>query len=300
MRLTLALMISCGSAIDDEDDGGEGIVIGGGGADPTMADCMDWLAQSQSVDIPHQCSTDEYRGIVEALGGAIFPVGTDRYYVAWFPQDWDGASVIYAVHGSIGCAEMMADLFAEAASGRYAVLALQFVSQGSQDYDDEATLYDNLQAMHAEAAEHCPVERARRVYYGYSRGGGRGYGLAARDAEAAALLDAVVIDSGTSTLAALSGWGDESLRESRFWLWCGTRDPDPIDSSRTTCAVMEEDMEPWIASRSGTVDALVQEEGGCHGMFFTDCDANCDSCRRRGRDNLGPSLPLLFDYIDGL
>ena len=63
---------------------------------------------------------------------------------------------------------------------------------------------------------------------------------------------------------------------------------------------MEEDMAPWIASRSGVVDALVEEDGGCHGMFFTDCDANCDSCRRRTRDNLGDSLPMLFDYIDGL
>ena len=63
---------------------------------------------------------------------------------------------------------------------------------------------------------------------------------------------------------------------------------------------MSEDMVPWITDHSGTLDALVEEAAGCHGIFFGDCDADCGNCRRRNAENLGESLPMMFDYIDGL
>ncbi|MFT5682867.1 MAG: hypothetical protein ACI8RZ_003791 [Myxococcota bacterium] len=299
VRMILLTMVGCGGGTTDDDDDGGGLILGDDSNAPSMEDCASWLADSQADSLPHECSTDEYRNHLLATGGAVFPVGDGRYYTAWFPLDWDGQTVIYAVHGSMGCADMMTDLFTAASLGSYAVLSVQFRTEGAEDYDDADTLYDNLTALHQEAATHCPIEVATGVYYGYSRGGARGYDIAAIDAVGAGLFDAVVIDSGTSNLSQLAGWDTESLSGERLWLWCGSRDIAPTDSSRTTCDVMSEDMAPWVTDHAGTLDALVEEEGGCHGIFFGDCDVDCN-CKRRNTDDLGESLPMLFDYIDGL
>jgi hypothetical protein len=61
---------------------------------------------------------------------------------------------------------------------------------------------------------------------------------------------------------------------------------------------MEEDMRPYVESHGGQVDALIREEGAGHGLFsgcVTDPDPDCTP---RTADNLGPSLPLLFEYIE--
>lgn len=299
VRMILTLMVGCGGGTVEDDDDGGGLLLGDSDA-PTMTDCTGWLASSQADSILHACSTEEYRNNLLASGGAVFPVGDGRYYTAWFPPDWDGQTVIYAAHGSSGCADMMSDLFAQASQGAYAVLSLQYRTAGGEDYDSAEILYDNLTTLHDEVALRCPIEAATGVYYGYSRGGGRGYDIGGLDAAGAGLFEAVLIDSGTNSLSQLSGWGDEALADERFWLWCGSRDIAPTDSSRTTCEVMEEDMAPWITDRGGALDALVEESGGCHGIFFGDCDTNCGNCKRRTAADLGESLPMMFDYIDGL
>ena len=295
----LVLMMGCGSSTVEDDDDGGGIILSDPGA-PTMADCTEWLAESQADSIPHACSTEEYRSTLIATGGAVYPVGDGRYYTAWFPPDWDGQTVIYAVHGSSGCADMMSDLFAQTSQGAYAVLSLQYRTAGDVDYDSAETLYDNLTDLHEAVAVRCPIDTATGVYYGYSRGGGRAYEIGGIDAAGADLFEAILIDSGTNALSQLTSWGDTALTDERFWLWCGSRDIAPTDSSRTTCDVMSEDMVPWITDHSGTLDALVEEAAGCHGIFFGDCDADCGNCRRRNAENLGDSLPMMFDYIDGL
>ena len=81
-------------------------------------------------------------------------------------------------------------------------------------------------------------------------------------------------------------------------MWCGENDISTVDPGRMTCEVMEEDMRPYVESHGGQVDALIREEGAGHGMFegcVTDPDPDCTP---RTADNLGPSLPLLFEYIE--
>lgn len=299
MRMVMLLLVGCGGESEDDDEE-VGINVGGPDALPSMEDCRDWLAQSQASTIAHQCLSDDYRSTLQILEGAVFPLSSDRYYTAWFPPGWDGSGVVVTVPGSQGCPEMMTDLFAGTAQDSYAIISVQLGIPAAEVYDDEDTLYANLQAAHAEVAEHCPIASSPVAYHGFSRGAGRAYGVSLRDAEGAQLFDTFVVDSGTNTTSLLSGWSADTLSESRFWMWCGARDPDPIDSSRMLCEVMEQDMAPWIEAHSGTVDALIEEEGACHGMFFFDCDSACDNCRRRTADNLGPSLPLLFDYLDSL
>ena len=302
MRVVVLLLsgcslISCTGKIA-EDDEEEALILPE--STPTMADCRAWLAEDASATVDHLCPSDAYRETLGLLDGAVFPLGNSRYYTAWFPPGWDEEGVIFAVHGSAGCAEMMTDLFAATAQDRYAVVAVQFGEASSQTYDDEDTLYANLKTAYDEVAAHCPIADTPRAYFGYSRGAGRAFGVSLRDATDAGLFDAFIADSGTNSTSLLAGWDADTLSESRFWMWCGTRDPDPIDSTRTTCEVMEQDMAPWVEAHSGAVDALIQEDGGCHGMFFTDCDAACGNCRRRTAEDLGESLPLLFSYLDGL
>ena len=199
----LVLMMGCGSSTVEDDDDGGGIILSDPGA-PTMADCTEWLAESQADSIPHACSTEEYRSTLIATGGAVYPVGDGRYYTAWFPPDWDGQTVIYAVHGSSGCADMMSDLFAQTSQGAYAVLSLQYRTAGDVDYDSAETLYDNLTDLHEAVAVRCPIDTATGVYYGYSRGGGRAYEIGGIDAAGSDLFEAILIDSGTNALSQLT------------------------------------------------------------------------------------------------
>ena len=72
----------------------------------------------------------------------------------------------------------------------------------------------------------------------------------------------------------------------------------PAVEEPTMCDVMQEDMRPYVEEHGGGVDALIQEEGAAHGMF-SGCTAEDDAdCTPRKAGSLGPSLPLVFEYIE--
>ena len=56
----------------------------------TIAECRQWLASSQDLNTPIACADWDFfcEKFFEFDGGA-FPIGDGRYYLAWFPKNWD-------------------------------------------------------------------------------------------------------------------------------------------------------------------------------------------------------------------
>ncbi len=272
-----------------------------------MGECRDWLASSQKLSVPQdECATDWefFREELRRFGGGVFPVGNGRYYLVWIPEIWDtivDRKVIVSVHGTGGCAEWMLNEWYQATEHDWALVSLQYYDRSADRYDDDEVIYENLENVVEELRHNCPVSEADFFYHGFSRGSAQGFAVAIRDRAASQLFTSFIADSGNSsvTYPTLKDAPHDAMAGARFWMWCGEHDISAVDPLRTTCEIMSEDTVPYIASHGGTVDAFTQEADGCHGMFHYNCNEKCKKCDGRDSDNLGPSLPVLFDYISG-
>ncbi|MFQ6102429.1 MAG: MBL fold metallo-hydrolase [Anaerolineae bacterium] len=275
-------------------------------AEPTMEECRQWLASSEELTVPIACPTwSFFRDELFERGGGVFPVGDGRYYLALFPDDWETVTdrkVIVSLHGTGGCAEWMLNHWYQTSSPAHswALVALQFYDPQVQEYDDDEVIYQNLEAGLNDLQAHCPIAGSDVFYHGFSRGAAQSFPVAIRDQAGDRLFAAFIADSGCSGLdyPTLRDAPADALAGARFWMWCGQNDVSTVDPGRMTCDVMEEDMRPYLESHGGQVDALIREEGAGHGMFSGCVDENDSHCTPRTAENLGPSLPLLFEYIE--
>ena len=274
--------------------------------EPTMEECRQWLASSQELAVPIACPDwTFFRDELFKRGGGVFPVGDDRYYLVWFPDDWESVTdrkIIVSLHGTGGCAEWMLNHWYQTSTAEHAwaLVALQYYDRQSKQYDDDAVIYQNLQTLWADLQSHCPVAGSALFYHGFSRGSAQSFAVAIRDRASEQLFAAFIADSGCAGLnyPTLRDAPADALAGARFWMWCGENDVSTVDHDRMTCDVMQEDMRPYVEEHGGGVDALIQEEGAAHGMF-SGCTAEDDAdCTPRKAGSLGPSLPLLFEYIE--
>ena len=274
--------------------------------EPTWAECRQWLAASAETDVPIACPDWAFfRDELFKRGGGVFPVGSDRYYLVWFPDDWENVAdrkLIVSLHGTGGCAEWMLNHWYQTSSAdhSWALVALQYYDRRSKQYDDDAVIYQNLRALWTELQNHCPVAGSRLFYHGFSRGSAQSFPIAVRDRAGDQLFAAFIADSGCAGLdyPTLRDAPADALAGARFWLWCGENDVSTVDPDRMTCEVMEQDMRPFIESHGGQVDALVREAGSGHGMFDGCTQEGDSNCSPRTAAELGPSLPALFEYIE--
>jgi len=232
-------------------------------------------------------------------------VGEERYYLVYFPAGWEtdpGQKVIVTLHGTGGCAEWMVNHWYQASSPdhAWALVALQYYDRESQQYDDDTVLYENLKTVFRDLTAHCPVGESSFFYHGFSRGSAQSFPLAIRDRAEAQIFSAFIADSGCAGLnyPTLREAPEDALAGARFWLWCGQNDVSTVDASRMTCDGMEEDMVPYVEVHGGVVDGFVREEGVAHGMFNGCPEDGSDDCHMRTSDDPGPSLPLLFEYLE--
>ncbi len=271
--------------------------------EPTMEDCRHWLTSSEELTVPIACPDwSFFRAELFKRGGGVFPVGEGRYYLAWFPDNWDTITdrkVIISLHGTGGCAEWALNQWYQATSHTWALVAMQYYDPESGHYDDDRVIYENLQSVLDDLKAHCPVAGSDVFYHGFSRGSAQSLPVAIRDRADRQIFSAFIADSGCSGpgYPTLQNQPADALAGARFWMWCGENDVSTVDPSRMTCEVMDEDMRTYIEAHGGQVDALIREEGGWHGMF-NDCDAEGHNCVTRKAENLGPSLPVLFEYIE--
>ncbi len=271
-------------------------------AEPTLAECRRWLASSQQQETPIACADWAFfRPELFERGGGAFPLGEGRYYLVWFPENWDEIAdrkVIVSLHGTGGCAEWMLNQWYQTTDHKWVLVAVQYYDPATKSYDDDAVIYDNLRTALAELEAHCPIAGSDIFYHGFSRGSAQSFPVAVRDRAGDRLFAAFIADSGCAGLnyPTLRDAPADALSAAHFWLWCGQNDVSTVDPGRTTCQVMAGEMRPYVESHGGVVDALIQEEGGGHGMF-NDCSAGEHNCVSRKAGNLGPSLPLLFEYI---
>jgi hypothetical protein len=277
--------------------------------EPTLETCRAWLASSQeaalSSTFPAECPQSSFREALFARGGGAFPVGDDRYYLVLFPDTWEtvmNRRVVVSLHGTGGCAEWMLNHWYQTAypAHPWALVALQYYHRESGHYDDDEVIYRNLQLAWDDLRAHCPVEGSQVFYHGFSRGSAQSFPVAVRDRAASQIFSSFIADSGSAGLThpTLRDAPAGALDGARLWMWCGENDVSTVDANRMTCQAMEEDMRPYVEGHGGQVDALVQETGVAHGMFNGCPEEGSTDCSTRTAQNLGPSLPLLFDYIE--
>jgi beta-lactamase superfamily II metal-dependent hydrolase len=274
--------------------------------EPTLEECRQWLASSEELAVPIACPDwSFFREELFKRGGGVFPVGDNRYYLALFPDDWETLTdrkIIVSLHGTGGCAEWMLNQWYQTSSldHSWALVTLQYYDQESRQYDNDEIIYQNLQAVLDGLHTHCPIAGSDLFYHGFSRGSAQSFPVAIRDRAGRRAFSAFIADSGCSGLdyPTLRNQPADALAGARFWMWCGENDVSTVDSNRMTCDVMEENMRPYVQDHGGQVDALIREDGGGHGMFNDCAENDPEDCGNRTAGNLGPSLPLLFEYIE--
>ncbi len=267
---------------------------------PTFAECQQWMAE-----VPHdggatRCESANARDVEQVIsdGARVITLSSGRTALAWLPEDWetrDAQSLLVLVHGSAGCAEGTFGDFRRLIESDHALLSLQYQNADGSYARGDAVHDDLTEAMQALRSA-CPVANAKAAVYGLSRGAARTVQLAGQDRAGPQRFTAFVVDSGTLPTSDYNG---RSLEGARFWMWCGEHDPDPQRPDQSTCGVMAADMVPTIEGLGGTVDAFIQGEDSCHGVFKWDCDATCSTCAGSAHPtDLGPHLTALREYLN--
>ncbi|MBW2305128.1 MAG: hypothetical protein JRF57_15615 [Deltaproteobacteria bacterium] len=270
-------------------------------SEPTFADCKAWIQAHQGFDFPnHGC--EKQAGVLKTVreaGGGFIPIDAGRFFIVWFPDDWNkqrNKRLIVALHGSGGCAERMFKFWHVMRSRHsFAVAAVQYAevdAAGNLRFDDSARIYELLRATLNQLKSHCPLDGVPVVLYGFSKGSARTFELAAMDRapEGMKAFSAFISDSG-AVFAEYQGQlspflqhlGPSAYRGAHFWLYCGGK-----DHGGRTCRGMKR-MAHFVRAHGGTVDRFYTHPPGGHGIFIT------------GRpQRLGGALTALFDYINQL
>jgi len=268
-----------------------------------MATCRAWIQENHSLDYPnHGC--EEHADILNSVasaGGGVIPLDDSKFFIAWFPDDWESLTdrkLIVTLHGSGGCSERVYQWWVGPAAERhYALVALQYAWQDETAeegyaFDDADQIYENLRTVFGQLQAHCPLDDTAVVYHGFSRGSARSFEIALLDraADGMGVFSAFISDSGTG-FAETGGEVPTYLQEAapdaysgaRFWLYCGGQDHDGM-----TCEGMRR-MGPLLEEHGATVTTYRYAPGG-HGIFST--------VRPGGPPSL--ALNAVFEYIDAL
>lgn len=263
--------------------------------------CRGWIQAHHTLSYSnHGCKTHtDILKYIEKEGGGVIPVGDNRFFIVWFPDDWDvlpNKKIFVTLHGSGGCAEPLFHQWVVlSAQRRYAVVALQYAETGTwgkKKFDDSPQIYANLRAMLGELRTHCPVRDIPVVLHGFSRGSARTFELAVLDRAAGGMqaFSAFISDSGTPfpetngrIPPCLKNITADAYRGAHFWLYCGGR-----DHGGQTCNGMKK-MSKFIVSHGAAIDDFHQNPVGGHGILSTGSPGHP-----------GQSLTALFDYIDTL
>jgi hypothetical protein len=270
-------------------------------ATPTISSCKEWIQANHTLEYKnHGCKayTDTLR-YIEKQGGGVIPIGDNRFFIVWFPDDWDdlpNKKIVVTLHGSGGCAESLFHHWVVlSAQRKYAVVVLQYAETsawGKKKFDDTPQIYENLRVMLGELRVHCPVCDIPVILHGFSRGSARTFEVAVLDRaeDGMRAFSAFISDSGTpfpetqgKIPPSLHNIATDAYSGAHFWLYCGGR-----DHNGQTCNGMKK-MSQFILSHGATIDEFYQNPVGGHGIL------NTGSSRHPGK-----SLTALFDYIDAL
>lgn len=294
-------LAACGSGGDKSAGTGQPAEEGADSASaaaPTMAECQDWLAARPHPGAAPACDRDPSEDIAQlaADGAGVVELADGRRAVVWLPEDWESRtqkSVLVVVHGTVGCAEASWGIFRRLLEDEHALVSLEYKNTAGQ-FAEAAQMQADLDEVLGAVQRSCPMDGARYLMHGVSRGGARAVQLAGLDREGPQRFAGVAVDSGTLSPAEFNG---RDYSGAHLWFWCGEHDPDPRGGEQTTCAVMEGAMIPAVQGAGGTVDALVVGEGACHGMFGWDCTEDCGECASQATPReLGPGVTAFVDW----
>jgi predicted esterase len=270
-------------------------------SDLTFAACRTWIQANHRIDYPdHGCAQQaDVLNTVKKVGGGVIPIGPNRFFIVWLPEDWDkqpNRKLVVALHGNGGCAERMFKFWNTMSSQQtYAIVALQYAeedSSGGLHFDDSPRIYEHLRTTLSQLREHCPVADIPVVLHGFSRGSARTFELAVMDRAATGMkaFSAFISDSGTvfpeyqgNFSPFLQDVEADAYNGAHFWLYCGGN-----DHRGRTCQGLKK-MQRFVLAHGGTVDEFYKYPPGGHGIFIT------GRPQRPGR-----ALTALFDYIDKL
>jgi len=256
--------------------------------EPTMDLCRAWLDTSTDLNYPnHYC--EDYSQVllaVEENGGGIIPIGQNRFFIAYFPENWDILEeriIIIALHGSGGCAEAcFKNMFEHISKRGYALLALQWAEGDPIIYDSKDTIYQNLGYVLNEINQNCPIKGSHIFLYGFSRGSACLYELAVFDraSNGRKTFTAFLADSGAwsadelgpPTVTCVRDAGlTQAYAGAHFWAYCGGQDNTTGTFSPTMCE-NQINATQFVEEHGGTIDQLVQSPTGGHGLFPPDLD----------------------------
>lgn len=265
------------------------------------AACRAWMQANHSLDYAnHGCEkgTDILTSI-ERIGGGVIPLGPNRFFIVWFPENWDtlpNKRLIVTLHGNGGCAEPLFQFWYKLSARRnYAIAALQYAeedSSGNLSFDDSVLIYKSLGTLLDQLGKQCSLDDVPVVLHGFSRGSARTFELALLDRadDGMQTFAAFISDSGTvfaenegRLSAFLQNAEPDAYSGARFWLYCGGR-----DHGGQTCRGMER-KQHFVLAHGGIVDEFYQHPTGGHGIFITATP-----------QGPGAALTALFDYIDAL
>ena len=224
--------------------------------------------------------------VVDA-GGAVIPVGENRFYMTWFPENWEILSnrkLILTLHGVGGCAERNFEWWLPLAQKHgYAIAALQYAEADIRNVDPEEKyvfndaheIYTNLKAILTDLDTHCPLNDTAAVYHGFSKGSTLSFHIAMldRSPEGIAAFSTFISDSGGAFAkpgGAVPGYLENAPQSAywgaHFWLYCGEK-----DNRGRVCQDVDR-MVRIILPLAGYVDAVYKFPPGGHGIFITGQD----------------------------
>jgi len=266
---------------------------------PDDTSCTAWMNASPHLSQATVCDTsvDRAWGQIEADGTRSVEVPSGHTALVWVPDDWSSRthpSVLVLLHGTSGCAEGSYGDARMVFGDAHALVSLGYKST-TGDFLEADAIQRDLDAVADALSASCDTSGATWLMYGLSRGGLRAIQLGGHDRSGPRRLSGIVVDSGTAPNRQLEG---PSYDGARYLFWCGENDPDPVQEGRTTCAVMSDDLAPWLERAGATVDDVVVGEDACHGALAWDCDADCSGCESRASpDNPGPHMQRIGDWL---
>lgn len=265
---------------------------------PTMDSYRAWItANHKTAYACHGC--EGYADILNNIsnkGAGVIPVGQERFFIVWLPDDWESRTnrkLVVTLHGNGACAERLFSWWYEYTSNRsWALAALQYgesCTGTSTNFDNGYAIYSNLSEMLSLLRANCPLTDIPVVYHGFSRGSARSVEIAILDkARGECGFAAYIADSGTWVAEGgqseiLSNCAADGMSGRHFWLYCGSN-----DNGGQTCTDMDQVFN-FIQNKGGIIDDFVSCPTGGHGIFIT------------GNPTVpGASLEAMYGYIDDI